>query len=611
MKAFFLLFFLSVSIIASYAQVNASDSLALVSLYNATNGSGWKNKDGWLTKKVSEWNGITVTNNRVTNIYLINNNLQGTLPSSLGDLTAITGIYLSNNKLNGSIPESIYELSALKYLYLNNNQITGGISTRVGDLQMMIELVLDHNKLTGQLPVSLGRMARMTDLILSNNQLSGTIPKELGRTWLHDLDLSYNQFSGSLPSELATIPYLLALRLNNNSFSGSIPSGYFPLVCYIIDLSVNNLTGSLPGDFGNNATVVSINVGNNQISGQIPSSIANLTNLQSLELDSNHLQGALPASLGNLQKLVRLNINNNQLSGNIPSGLCNLSNLQAVNLSNNLFTFAGMECIGKKNDESIVTDYSYDNQKILDLHNKNSQLSVSADGSLSNNTYLLYKEGALIKTQTGDSVFQVSESGDYWIEVHNAEANGLILYSSRENVGSIILPLTWLDFTAINCSNNVCLEWKTANELNTAYFDVERSVDGITFEKIGNVPSANTPGEHTYHLTDYAPFYGINYYRIKQTDKDGAYSFSKIVNININAAGVARITPNPADNYFVLKGILKAEKIDIFSINGQLIKQWTNVAGNQQLNISNLQPGIYIIRVLSEKNETNHKLIKR
>ncbi|MCC6286880.1 MAG: T9SS type A sorting domain-containing protein [Chitinophagaceae bacterium] len=611
MKAFFLLVYLFISAIASYAQVNVSDSLALVNLYNATNGSGWKNKEGWLTQKVSEWNGITVTGNRVTNIYLVNNNLKGTLPSSIGDLSAITGIYLSNNKLEGSIPESVYTLSALQYFYLNNNQITGEISTKVGDLQMMIELVLDHNKLTGQLPVSLGRMARMTDLILSNNQLSGVIPKELGRTWLHDLNLSYNQFSGSLPPELATIPDLLALRLNNNSFSGSIPSGYFPLVCYIIDLSNNNLTGALPGDFGNNATVVSVNVGNNQISGQVPSSVANLTNLQSLELDSNQIQGSLPTSLGNLQKLVRLNINNNKLSGSIPPGLCNLSNLQAVNLSNNLFTFSGMECIGKKNDESIVTDYSYKNQKTLDLNNNNSILSVSADGTLSKNTYILYKEGVVVQTQNGDSTFQVSESGDYWIEVHNVEANGLVLYSSRQNVGSVILPLTWLDFTAVNCSNNVCLEWKTTNELNTAYFDVERSADGIAFEKIGNVPSANKPGEHTYNLKDYTPFYGINYYRIKQTDKDGAYTFSKIVNVNINAAGVARLTPNPANNYFVLKGILKAEKIDVFNISGQLVKQWTSVAGNQQLNISNLQPGIYIIKVIADKNETSHKLIKQ
>ena len=79
------------------AQINAEDSLALVDLYNSTNGPGWKNNNNWLNKEVREWYGVSVTDKRVTGLALVNNELGGALPSSLGNLSAITGIFLSKN----------------------------------------------------------------------------------------------------------------------------------------------------------------------------------------------------------------------------------------------------------------------------------------------------------------------------------------------------------------------------------------------------------------------------------------------------------------------------------------------------------------------------------
>lgn len=597
---------------SSFAQINTGDSLALVDLYNSTSGPDWKNSSNWLKGEVSEWFGVSVTENRVTRLSLVNNHLDGTLPASLANLTAITGIYLSNNNIRGNIPSSICALPSLNFLHLSNNQIDGNIPDNIGNITTLKELYLEHNDLTGEIPVSLRFIRGLIRLVLAHNQLTGNIPDDPGGKQIQQLELNNNQLSGNIPAALQNIRNLRIVKLNNNNLSGEIPSGLAPVICFMLDLSSNNLTGEIPSDLGNNNTMVHVNLSNNALSGQIPSSLGNMSGLQSLELDSNQLTGSIPSSFKNLNRLVHLNLMNNTLSGSIPDGLCALPGLEFLQLNNNQFTFDGMECVAQKNNTSMFANYTYPNQKRLRLNYKNSELSLTAGGSLANNTYYIYKDSVLLETLKGDSTFAVSEGGKYWMEVTNDVADQLILYSDQLDVsGSIILPLTWLGFTAVNCSDNICLRWETENEQNTSHFEIERSSDGKNFEQIGTRASANTPGRHSYDATDYSAENGINFYRIKQVDSDGKFTYSSIVSARIEIKGVLTITPNPANGFIVLKGIEKAEKVTIYSSTGQTFKQWQNVAGHQQLNIANLQPGIYLLKVQYNKKETIHKLIKQ
>src|SRR5689334_9230833 len=99
------------------AQVNVQDSLALVDLYNNTNGIGWAKHSNWLTATpIGTWYGIILSGDRVVHIDLSSNNLKGVIPASIGDLSALQDLSFFNNQLSGKIPSTLANLTNLQTL---------------------------------------------------------------------------------------------------------------------------------------------------------------------------------------------------------------------------------------------------------------------------------------------------------------------------------------------------------------------------------------------------------------------------------------------------------------------------------------------------------------
>ena len=211
--------------------------------------------------------------------------------------------------------------------------------------------------------------------------------------------------------------------------TGSIPSFIGNLKnleqLWLLD---NQLTGEIPVSIGNLVNVFEVHLETNRLSGSIPSSIGNLKKLSYLYLHHNRLTGSIPSSFGKLTNLFSLWINDNQLSGSIPASFVNLNYLGFLYLQNNRFTFGGMELIAKKFPYS-----TYSPQANIPIHQHGNALSVSAGGTLNNNTYKWFKcEGTtsiLVATIKGDSVFHPSENGKYRVVVSNSIATRLKLFT--------------------------------------------------------------------------------------------------------------------------------------------------------------------------------------
>jgi hypothetical protein len=140
------------------------------------------------------------------------------------------------------------------------------------------------------------------------------------------------------------------------------------------------------------------------------------------------LSGSIPPTLGNLGGLQFLHLFDNLLSGSIPPELANITNLIEMDLENNHFTFDGMELIAQ-----TFPFAHYDKQKRIALDETNNTLSVSAGGTLNNNTYRWFRcdndSTTIVATIKGDSVFHPMQSGTYYVKIANSVATQLILRS--------------------------------------------------------------------------------------------------------------------------------------------------------------------------------------
>ncbi len=126
------------------------------------------------------------------------------------------------------------------------------------------------------------------------------------------------------------------------------------------------------------------------------------------------------------------------------------------------------------------------------------------------------------------------------------------------------LPISLLEFNGKFNNGIVDLYWNTASEINNDYFTIERSKNGYDFSKISNVKGAgNSNTTLNYTAIDNSPFKGVSYYRLKQTDFDGGYSYSKTITIT-NTNQSITIHPNPTkDGLVFVQNLNKANQIKI------------------------------------------------
>lgn len=169
------------------------------------------------------------------------------------------------------------------------------------------------------------------------------------------------------------------------------------------------------------------------------------------------------------------------------------------------------------------------------------------------------------------------------------------------------LPLHLISFKATRKNNNALLTWQTANEVNTAYFNIQRSLGGVNFVVVGKINANNAALQHDYQFNDDISMFNSDkiYYRLQITDKDSRVNYSDVKYIDLQGEFHVAIVPNPIINNKVNLKIYSPgnAKLQLMICNtlGKIIfvQEFNSAEGNsiRTLNVSTLASGIYLVRL--------------
>ncbi len=170
------------------------------------------------------------------------------------------------------------------------------------------------------------------------------------------------------------------------------------------------------------------------------------------------------------------------------------------------------------------------------------------------------------------------------------------------------LPVKLISFDVSLTKNNVWLSWKTETEINNDFFTIERSSDYKNWEPIKKVTGAgNSNYTLSYSTVDQNPLEGISYYRLKQTDFNGEFSYSDIQVINNKEINEISVYPNPVKNTLYISNLCNDCIINVFSTSGQLIYNGSDT----KIDTEYWKAGLYeVIIIDANGNKFQSRIIK-
>ena len=184
-----------------------------------------------------------------------------------------------------------------------------------------------------------------------------------------------------------------------------------------------------------------------------------------------------------------------------------------------------------------------------------------------------------------------------------------------------IIPVELVSFSASMDKNNVVLTWQTATELNSNFFDVERRISGSEWNSIGQVTAAgNSTRTIDYRFVDENVTNTVSFYRLKQVDLDGSFTYSQEVEVNTEiptSFSLSQNYPNPFNpttkiNYSV--PFDSKVTISVYSVTGELVMELVNdnvSAGSYSVDFdgSNLASGMYIYKMTAGSFTQTNKMM--
>jgi len=665
-----LLFIIILSLICNLqinAQVPQAERDALIDLYNATNGSNWTNNTNWNTEApVSTWHGITVENNVVTEIALDNKNLEGTIPSSIINLSAVEIIYFYGNKLEGNLID-FSSMPNLQVLYVSNNNYdfldlevnfssNSMISTfnyspqNPKDEVVSIDAIIGNDYNFSMTPVE------GTNVLYQwhkGSVFSGGVPIPGANTTLLDLpslqteDLdTYVCFATSV-----TIPDLIIKRATidlkgpvsqqerdaliafYNATGGVSWLGNYgenwnteaPVSTWNGVTTTGNrvtrlvrqscgLTGQLPENLGDliHLEGLYIGLGDLNLTGSIPERIGDLTQLTTLWFQGTGMTGELPESIGNLINLTEIRMLGNNFYGPLPESIGNLTQLKTLNLFGGDFVgsesnFSGVlpSSLGNLTDLEVLTlsENSFEGELPASLSNLNNAVSID----ISKNNFFgpipFNSPNATIAINNNNFNFSDIEP---FVQIGNYST---LNYSPQntDDGAETIESGVGVDITLnVNDTNLSRSENETSENNNYQWYKDGVVITGANSADytIFNVQISDS-GAYTCEITnDLLP----NLIIIREAITLNIDPNLRVVEIKEEDVS---IYPNPTTNWLnITTHTLHDAKLGVYDSNGRQVLSKTINGTINVLNVEDIQSGTYFLKIEQDTILISKRFIK-
>ena len=200
----------------------------------------------------------------------------------------------------------------------------------------------------------------------------------------------------------------------------------------------------------------------------------------------------------------------------------------------------------------------------------------------------------------------VSSTGYTPININAAYASGAV------TIGSPALPITLTYFSATPKAQAIHLTWRTATEHNNDYIAVEHSADGAKFTELGRVKGAGTTEEpQAYRFVDEHPLRGLNYYRLRQVDFDGAFEYHKTISVLFDGKrqglGI-QAWPNPVQGQLQATWAAASDQattLQVLDMTGRKLAEYQAAAGVStfELPLDGLPAGLYFLKARQGQEE--------
>lgn len=246
------------------------------------------------------------------------------------------------------------------------------------------------------------------------------------------------------------------------------------------------------------------------------------------------------------------------------------------------------------------------NNRYVSFHFNSIYLPDSNHNEAGSHGFISYRIKTRNNVQAGDQVYNNAS-------IYFDENAPVITNTETTSIVADVTPLRLLAFIAQTKENANSLEWQTADEMQVDRFEIERSLTGRAFEKIGTVKSRGNARQNNYRFDDAHAFTGNIaklYYRLKIVDNDGSVSYSPVRMLTNRLSFTVAIRPNPVRETLVVY-LRNAQRtvltMNIYTLNGKLLLQQSFQSAEGEMvrtvNTAILQKGVYLLKMVTAEGE--------